>query len=303
MTHIFFVSPSKNRNNRHVYLTVPRKYLLTLLLGLFGFASTYAQYVPKYEYAKKIRDTVLMNTDHFYLGGELGFGLNLGPTATIIGGPRMETNAAPFEMFDFSLSSSTKLYAGYAYKSHHFEGAIGLVRERINISILDSLGGRVIDYNRGKTYASLTFRYFYRFPIKIPRMKMMMGVEIGGAYHPKFFQSNPHFTINDTSYVISASLIKSHDFQLVMGISGRMDIKIFKNLTLTLVTTLIGSPMKGSEYAFNYSYPGSGNQMAQVYGSILNLNFNAGLKFDFFTHKKKKETYDKLGIEDPFRDK
>ncbi len=279
---------------------------LNKVILLFFFAMPMflqAQFTTSFKYLKATRDTVLMNTDHFYLGGELGFGFNLGPTTTIQAGTRMETNAAPFEMIDFSVITPTKLYAGYAFKSHHFEGSIGMVREKMNISILDSLGGRVIDYNRSKSYATLTVRYFYRFPIKIPRMKMMVGAEIGGGYHPKFLQSKPSFDISDTSYTFSTSTLQAHDFQLLLGISGRMDIKIFKNLTLTLVATMIGSPMKGTEYALNYTYPGSTNQTAQVYGSILNINLNAGLKFDFFTHKKKKETYDKLGIEDPYRDK
>lgn len=281
-------------------INLSRNFIILLLFLSGSFVS--AQYTPKYQYSKKTRDTVLMNTNHIYFGGELGFGFNLGPTATITGGKYFETNEAPFNIYDFSVITPTKFFAGYAYKSHHFEGAIGLVREKINISIMDSLGGRAIDYNRSKTYASLTVRYFYRFPIKIPRMKMMVGAEIGGAYHPKMLQSQPHFTVNDTSYTMSTSVLQNHEFQFLLGISGRMDIKIFKNLTLTLVATMIGSPLKGSEYAINYTYPGSGNNVAQVYGSILNINLNAGLKFDFFTHKSKKSTYEKYKISDPFRD-
>ena len=273
-------------------------YFLFCLLPI----SLHAQYVPKYEHSKRLRDTVLMNTNHVYIGGELGFGFNIGPTATLQPGSRLKTNGHPFSAYDFSLTTPTKLYIGYAYKSHHFEGSFGMVRERLNISITDSTGGRVIDYNRSKTFATMTLRYFYRFPIRIPRLKMMMGAELGGGYHPKFLQSKPSFHNNDTSYHMSTSTLHSTDFILVLGLSGRMDIKIFKNLTLTLVATLIGSPMRGSSYAINYYYPGITNQTAQVYGSVLNINLNAGLKFDFFTHVSKKATYEKLGIPDPFRD-
>jgi hypothetical protein len=244
-----------------------------------------------------------MNTDHFYVGGELGFGFNIGPTATLLGGPQMETNAAPFEIYDFSSITPTKLYMGYAFNSHHFEGALGMVRERVNVSIMDSLGSRALDYHRSKTFVTLTARYFYRFPIRINRLKMMLGAELGLGYHPKLLPSKPSFEVYDTGYTMSTSLIQNRDFQLMLGISGRMDIKLFKNLTLTLVSTLIGSPMRGSEYALNYTLPGGTNQNAQIFGSILNINLNAGLKFDFFTHKNKKATYDRLGIEDPFRDK
>lgn len=273
------------------------------LIFILGSISILAQTIRKYEFLKRTRDTVLMNTDHFYIGGELGFGFNVGPTSTILAGPQMETNAAPFEIADLSTITPTKFYMGYAFKSHHFEGALGMVRERINVSIMDSMGGRAIDYNRNKTYVTLTARYFYRFPIKIPRMKMMMGAEIGIGYHPKMLPSKPNFSVYDSSYTISTSSLQNHDFQLMLGISGRMDIKLFKNLTLTLVSTIIGSPMKGSEYALNYTLPGGSNETAQVFGSILNINLNAGLKLDFFTHKKRKETYDKYNIEDPFRDK
>lgn len=276
---------------------------IVILFLCFSFSLSAQNFTPDYRTPKHLRDTVLMNTNHFYFGGELGFGFNLGPTATILPGTRMETNAAPFEIYDFSSTTPTKIYLGYAYKSHHFEGAVGLVREKLNVSIVDSLGSRVVDYNRSKTYATLTARYFYRFPIKIPRMKMMVGAEIGVGYHPNIFQSITNLTNTDTSYTFTASTLQIHNFQFMLGISGRMDIKIFKNLTLTLVSTIIGSPLRGTEYALNYSYPGSTNQTAQVFGSILNINLNAGLKFDFYSHKNKKATYDRLNIEDPFRDK
>jgi hypothetical protein len=278
-----------------------RNLFLTGILFIFGLTIN-AQYIPKYQYAKKLRDTVLMNTNHFYHGIEIGFGFNIGPTHTIQGGARMETNDAPFSSYDFSMITPTKVYIGYAYKNHHFEGALGMVREHLNFSIADSLGNRVIDHNRSKTYATMTVRYFYRFPIRVPRMKFMIGAEIGGAYHPKFLPSQPHTTIHDSSYTMGLSTLATHDFQLVLGLSGRIDIKIFKNLTLTLVSTLIGSPMKGTEYSINYSYPGVTNQTAQVGGSILNINLNAGLKLDLFTHVSKKATYEKYGIPDPFRD-
>lgn len=291
----------KNKNNLQGLYRLAYQLIFTVsaLAPLFLASQT----IRKFEYIKATRDTVLMNTDHFYIGGELGFGFNIGPTATILVGPQMETNVAPFEIGDLSTISPTKFYMGYAFKSHHFEGAFGMARERINVSIMDSMGGRAIDYNRSKTYVTLTARYFYRFPITIPRMKMMMGAEIGIGYHPKMLPSQPNFTVYDSSYTMSTSSLQSRDFQLMLGISGRMDIKLFKNLTLTLVSTIIGSPMKGSEYALNYTLPVGTNQNAQVYGSVLNINLNAGLKFDFFTHKKRRETYDKYNIEDPFRDK
>ncbi len=253
---------------------------------------------------KQVRDTVLMNTDHFYIVVETGFGLNLGPTATIQPGARFETNAAPFDSYDFSMITPTKLNVGYACKSHHFEGSYGLMRERLNISLLDGSGNRVVDYHRNQTYVSLTFRYFYRFPMRIPRLKMMMGAEIGGAYRPDYMMQEKSYTIyRDTGYTINSIQRIDHNFQLALGISTRMDIKLCKNLTLTLLATIIGSPLRGTEYIFNYSYPGSTNQTTQVYSSLLNLNLNAGLKLDFFSHKKKRETYDKYGMQDPFRDK
>jgi hypothetical protein len=272
--------------------------LLTVTSGSFLFA----QFVPKYEHSKKLRDTILMNTNHFYLGGEIGLGFNLGPTVTIQGGPRMETNVAPFGRYDFSMFTPTKFYAGYVYKNHHFEGAVGMVREKINVSILDSLGNRAVDYNRSNLYATLTVRYFYRLPIRVPRLKFMIGAELGGGYHPPFLPSQPHFTFTDTNYTMNTSMLKSHDMQLIMGLNARLDIKVFKNLTFTLHASMIGSPMKGTEYALNYTTPGSTNYVAQVHGSILNVNLNAGLKFDFFTHKSKKATYEKYKITDPFRD-
>jgi hypothetical protein len=274
----------------------------TLMLFMVMITTSWSQFTQSYSYRKKTRDTVLMNTDHFYFGVEVGLGFNVGPTQTITGGPRMETNAAPFSRYDFSMITPGKAFVGYAYKNHHFEGALGMAREHLNFSILDSLGNRVIDHNRSTTFATMTVRYFYRFPIKIPRLKMMLGAEIGGAYHPKFLPAQPHSTINDSSYTLALSTLTPHDFQFVIGLSGRMDIKLAKNLTFMLVGTVIGSPMKGTEYALNYSYPGIVNQTAQVNASILNVNLNVGVKLDFFTHANKKKTYEKYGISDPFRD-
>jgi hypothetical protein len=276
--------------------------LSTLFICILLSTTCWSQFTKSYGYLKKTRDTVLMNTDHFYFGVEIGLGFNVGPTQTMAGGPRMETNDAPFSFYDFSMVTPSKGFVGYAYKSHHFEGSIGLVREHLNFSIQDSLGNRMIDHNRSKTYATMTVRYFFRFPLKVPRMKFMMGAEIGGAYHPKFLPSQPHSTVNDTSYTLALSTLTPHDFQLVLGLSGRIDIKLAKNLTFTLVGTLIGSPMRGTEYAINYSYPGIVNQTAQVNATILNVNLNAGLKLDFFSHANKKKTYEKYGIGDPFRD-
>jgi hypothetical protein len=286
-------------------LQSPQRPAFRLILTILFFMPFMlpAQTIRTYEYIKATRDTVLMNTDHSYFGGELGLGFNFGPTATIVGGPQIETNVAPFNLYDFSIILPTKLFVGYAFKNHHFEGSIGFVQDRVNVSVMDSLGGRAIDYNRSKPYATFTARYFYRFPIKIPRMKMMLGGELGLGYHSKFFQSKPNFTVNDSSYSLGSSSLQGHDFLLMLGITGRMDIKIFKNLTLTLVSTLIGSPMRASEYALNYTLPGGTNHTAQFSSSVLNVNLNVGLKFDFFTHKKRKQTYDKYGIEDPFRDK
>ncbi len=279
-----------------------RKYHFLTVVFYITVSTITAQFTQSYAYLKKTRDTVLMNTDHFYAGMEIGLGFNVGPTQTIQAGNRMETNAAPFSMFDFSMVTPTKFFAGYAYKSHHFEGALGVVRDHMNFSIMDSLGNRMIDHKRASMYATMTVRYFYRFPLRVPRMKFMMGVEIGGAYHPKFLKPQTSNTVNDSSYTMSVSALTPRDFQLVLGISGRIDIKIVKNLTFTLVGTLLGSPMNGTEYAINYSYPGIVNQTAQVRSTILNVNLNAGLKFDFFTHASKKKTYEKYGIADPFRD-
>jgi hypothetical protein len=255
-------------------------------------------------YPRQLKDTVLMNTDHFYLVTEVGLGFNLGPTVTTSPGNRFETNAAPFDLYDFSAITPTKFNIGYAYKNHHFEGSIGMLRERLNISLLDGAGNRVVDYHRNQTYGSLTFRYFYRFPMQIPRLKLMMGAEIGGAFRPdNVMQEKSYSVYRDTGYVLNSYISEFHNFQLVLGISSRMDIKLCKNLTLTLLATILGSPLRGTEYTFVYSYPGSTNQTAQVYSTLLNLNLNAGLKLDLFSHAKKRETYDRLGIQDPFRDK
>jgi len=256
------------------------------------------------KYPKQLRDTTLMNTDHFYITLEVGVGFNLGPTVTDSPGDRFETNSAPFGLYDFSMITPTKFNLGYAFKNHHFEGSFGMMRERLNVSILDASGNRAIDYHRNQTYGTVTFRYFYRFPMQIPRLKLMMGAEIGGGYRPTSdMQEKSYTVIRDTGYTFNSSTRWNHDFQLILGISTRMDIKVCKNLTFTLLATLQGSPLKGTEYIFNYTYQGSTNQTAQAHSTLLNLNLNAGIKLDLFCHKNKRATYDRYGMDDPYRDK
>lgn len=286
------------------------KIISIVIFSLILSTSVRAQYgyvndpTPYTEYPKQLKDTVLMNTDHFYFTLETGFGLNLGPTVTTVPGDRFETNAAPFSLYDFSMMTPTKFNLGYACKNHHFEGSFGMMRERLNVSILDASGNRAVDYHRNQTYAAFTLRYFYRFPLQIPRLKMMMGAEIGGAFRPETNMQEQSYTVyRDSGYSISSTTRFNHNYQLILGVSTRMDIKICKNLTLTLLATVQGSPLRGTEYIFDYTYQGSTNQTAQVHSTLLNLNLNAGLKFDLFCHKKKRATYDYYGIQDPFRDK
>lgn len=291
--------------------SLPSLYKLILMyLAVFGITavlssqSTPCKDLTYIEYPRQLKDTVLMNTDHFYLTVEMGLGFNVGPTVTTSPGNRLETNAAPFDAYDFSMIAPTKFNFGYACKNHHFEGSFGMLRERLNVSLVDGAGNRTLDYHRAQTYSSITFRYFYRFPMSIPRLKMMMGAEIGGAFRPDNPMQEKAYTVyRDTGYTFNSYIRETHDFQLVLGISTRMDIKLCKNLSLTLLATVLGSPLRGTEYTFVYSYPGSTNQTAQVYSTLLNVNLNAGLKLELFSHKKKRETYDRYGIQDPFRDK
>jgi len=277
---------------------------LFLALVLNFCVLSHAQDMPPNGYPKQLRDTVLQYTDHFYVGMEIGLGFNISPTATLKPNDRMETNAAPFDISDFSMFTPTKFYAGYSFKNHMFEGSLGMMKDRVNVSIMDSTGNnRAVDFKSSKSYATMSVRYFYRFPMRIPRLKLIMGVELGGAFSPKFLQPVTKFDIYDSTYLASASMLKERNFMVIMGLSGRMDIKVCKNVTVILLATMLGSPFRTTEYALDYSYPGVLVNNAQVVGSMLNINLNAGIKIDFFSHKNKRKTYDKYNIEDPFRDK
>lgn len=283
-------------------IRIPAVYL-PVIVALLNFGSVSAQFTNSYAYLQRTRDTVLMNTDHFYIGFEAGMDFNLGPTSTIVAGSRIVTNGEPFGMNDFNFLGHTKGFIGYAYKSHHFEGALGSMSDRVNVTLQDSLGNNKIRMHSSRLYVTASVRYFYRFPIKVKRLKMMMGAELGGGFSPPFFQQGAQISTTDTSYLMSASSLTDKRFQMLIGVHGRMDIKIRKNVTFILMSSVIFSPLRGSEYSLTYQYPGNTYQNARVAGSILNLNLSIGLKLDFFSHKKKKETYDKYGIEDPFRDK
>jgi hypothetical protein len=281
----------------------------TVFICLLFFSTAQAQYLRNcdtiyYRAPKQLRDTVLQYTNHFYFTVEVGFGFNLGPTTTITGNDRFETNAAPFDLYDWSMISPTKFNVGYMYKNHYFEGSFGMLRERMNISILDDAGNRMIDYRRAQTYHSFTLRYFYAFPYNIPRLKLMLGAEVGGAYRPDGgLQESSSTVFRDPNYGITAGIRAQNNFQLILGVSTRMDIKLCKNLSLNLLATLIGSPLRGTEYTFVYSYPGSPDNVAQAYASLLNVNLNAGLTLDLYCHKDKRKTYDYYDIGDPYRDK
>ncbi len=296
-------------------------FLLTVLSSLSAFTLLAQQTtIPSDPKAlRKFKAGVLNNTDHAYFGIEGGILLNFGPTNLNNGKhDYIEKGCIEFglqESRDIGFLLNPRFFAGYALKKHHFEGVMGGMYDRTNFCLKDSLLNTILSFSTYNSYFTIGFRYLYNYtPFKSNVIKMLIGPEIGYAVR-NASQNNfsGGFLFSTAPEIIYSNIINGnqiqiqnnnmHVHQFYVGINSRFDFKVKKNLTIFLNGLFQAIIQNGEMYRTSLKFPGGTEYVAIPAGSGINMNFNTGLKFDFFSSKKKRETYDHLGIEDPFRDK
>lgn len=269
---------------------------------------------------KKFKARVLNQTDHGYFGVEGGITFNFGPTNVRNG------KHDYIEPINNSLASGNvgfvnypRFFAGYAWKKHYFEGVLGSMGDRTRFLLKDSLMNDLYKFSTENTYGTISFRYLYNYtPFKSNVIKFLIGAEVGYAIRALvvgtpgtgmgggIFNPQPYSVVsfvNNDGYFVEIQNNQMHIHQFFVGVNSRIDFKIKKNLTMFLNGTFLSIIQNGEMYRTTLRFPGGTEYVATPAGSGLNMFLNFGMKFDFFASKKKRETYDKLGIEDPFRDK
>lgn len=245
---------------------------------------------------RKLKHLVLNNTDHFYLGMETGIVFLLGEPTAITQGAETNLTGSWTSRFTFrnnySFLETSKLYIGYAYKSHYFELATGGILGKM--AVYDASATRVWVYPT--LYGTLMFRYYYRLPIKSNFIKLLLGAELGWAYRVKsIFEDNNN---TETKSLVEYNPINHN---LMGGINTRLDMKLAKNCTFNFQVNFSAAFPNRSEFRL-LDNPSDQNSTYSAYlNSIMNLNISFGLKFDFYSKKKKQQTFEKLGIEDPYK--
>lgn len=244
-----------------------------------------------------LKHRVLNNTDHFYFGLETGVVFMLGePTAITPGAESNVSSANQSRMSfrgDYSFIETSKIYVGYAFKAHHFELANGGIVGKMYVYDANNLK----TWSHPTMHGTLMFRYYYRIPIKSNFVKLLLGPELGWAY-----RMNSIFEIGSNNTTEVRALIEHSpaNHNIIGGINTRLDFKLAKNLTFNFQVNYCAAFPNKSEFRL-YENPYDLNSPFTAYNnSIMNLNLSFGLKFDFFIKKKKQQTFDQLGIQEPY---
>lgn len=248
---------------------------------------------------------MLEDVDHGYIGIQDGIGLNIGGSKITNGDQSIELIEPNTVSLDFnrgiSFIGTTKLFIGYSYKKHKFETTLGFILDRVNFTALNQFKLPFVRYHFEHRYTTLGLRYYYEIPEKIKGMKLLAGVEAGVAFRGKLPIIE---SFNDgNGNIISIGNKNIHLTQFYMGIHPRMDIKIVKNVSLVLQSSVLFMFQYGELYDLSYVIVGDPVvKNFTIASSVINLNFHAGLKFDFYSHKTKLNHYKKLGVKDPYSD-
>jgi hypothetical protein len=258
---------------------------------------------PIYKNSRQLKHLVLNNTDHGYFGMETGMFFLPGDATAVTPGAQQYVGSdgriTPY--IDYSFLETSKIYVGYAYKAHYFELCGGGIRGKIRL-----FKNTYPKFNDGDVthYGTILIRYYYKLPIKSKRLKFLIGIETGLAYRfpIDYFIKGEKTVISPypSSYPLVEMNMETKKANMVMGINARLDIKLNKNLTFTSQINFCGAFPNNSVYRL-YDYPGDpSSNYTEYINSIMNLNISFGLKFDFYSKKKKQQTFEELKIGNPY---
>ena len=249
----------------------------------------------------RLKNRVLNNTDHFYFGVETGVLFDF--SKTIANDPAYngwEDNQFRGTIWqDIAPLANRRIYIGYKWKSNFFE--LGYCGYHGYARVFDKLDSNQPLVSCSHFFGALQFGYYYRIPFKSDFWNFKVGPELGWAFvefglpaYDYQEHGDPPPTLDNYAYpyanmVLGFSLINEFRISRKVNIVSRVNIAyIYGEYIGAYYRHLnLGGPTTFTTTYFEF-FP-------------LNLNFTFGLKFDFFSQKKKQQTFDKLGIEDPYK--
>lgn len=228
--------------------------------------------------------SIANRTFHGYFGIEGGLLLNMGPTSS----PHNEGIVNNSQAILYGLESM-RFFAGIAFPNHHIELGMGSAMSRVRVDIpsywYKPWAGT---YGFNERYLNVFARYYYRIPIPSSRFRLLIGPEIGLGIHLDKDSIRPEFAAQPPGYPYTLrSTGNSGKFIGLLGVNTRLDTKLARNFTLFVQTSVTGGFGASLDYELTYINgwtPSSGyfGGTGTFNGSILNVNFTLGLKFDFY---------------------
>jgi hypothetical protein len=265
------------------------RYLILILAMLIshGIFSQLNLHPTTKKEKRQLNNRVLNNTDHGYFGFETGVLLDF--SSTMANDPtyqnrfRNEFRGKLWE--DLLFTRNGRLFGGYRYRSHYFEAALATY-----LTNTKTTNGEIAV----KFLGACQLGYYYKLPIKSDFYNLCLGPEIGIAF--KLPWDNYDWQDNQY-YPPDVQIYPKANF--LFGLSARNEFKVAKNLTLFCRVSGTCVPNINAFYWAQW-YPVQ-PQSTSLTVTSWNFVISIGAKFDFFSKKKKQQTFDQLGIEDPYK--
>ncbi len=249
-----------------------------------------------------LKNRVLNNTDHGYFGIDGGIALDFSTISAVESNDEsaVDNNFTGSFNEEFILFQNFRVFGGYKWRSHYFE--LAYASYHTNGRIKNSVDAE------NNYYGAIQLCYYYQLPIKSTFINLLIGPEIGWAFRVKGAgESGSGYYINGFYYPSPYFRSKSPQLNdniknIVGGVSVQSDFKLRRNFTLFTKINVTYIHIFNDKYI--YAVPGGPPGSQPPYfdpKTNWNLNLSFGLKFDFFSKKKKQQTFDQLGIEDPYK--
>jgi hypothetical protein len=237
---------------------------------------------------RQLKNPVLNHTDHGYFGMETGllFDFSQSKANDPSYASDVDNKYIGAFQFDFLPTYNGRIFAGYRYKSHCFELGVAGLHSRSKTTD----GNKAIKY-----FGTLLFGYYYKLPIKSDFYNLLIGPEIGWA----FGFAGDYIRWEEHGFPPPELEIYATQQHFLYGLSIRNEFKLSKRLNFfSQVSGTFVTPMSAK---YMTSWGPSGPSYTTLNVIPINFVISFGLKFDFYSKKKKQQTFDQLGIEDPYK--